>query len=114
MSEGNELNVGSERTENLEQIARLCTDIEGAVRDADWDAAGKLLSRRHRLLELAFADTPTTAEEVRQLHEMAERVMAFDRQLMPVAEKARGQAAAELKNLRRGRAAADAYQQNSR
>ncbi|MBT8136181.1 MAG: flagellar protein FliT [Gammaproteobacteria bacterium] len=108
------MNVGSERAEQLEEIFRLCTDIEGAVRNADWDAAGTLLSRRHHLLELAFADTPTTADEVRQLHEVAEQVMTFDRQLMPVAEKARGEAAAELKNLRRGRAAADAYQQNSR
>lgn len=100
-------------SEQLNEVVRLCTDIESAVRSADWEEAGSLLSRRHLLLEAVFSDTPASETELQQLQAVAEQVMAFDRELMPMAETARGDAAEEMKKLRRGRQAASAYQQNS-
>ncbi|MDH3589041.1 MAG: flagellar protein FliT [Gammaproteobacteria bacterium] len=105
--------VSSALRGQLDDIVRLCTKIESAVREADWEVAGTLLSRRHLLLETVFADAPASAAEAQELQTVAEQVMAFDRELMPMAETARGEAAEEMKKLRRGREAASAYQQNS-
>ena len=44
---------------------------------------------------------------------IAEQVMAFDSELMPLADAARGEAIEDLKKLRRGRNATAAYKQNS-
>ena len=105
--------MSNERIDRLDEITRLCTDIEHAVEQADWEVANQLLSRRHQLLEEAFAEPVATAADVEELRTVAEQVMAFDCELMPQADAARGEAAEDLKNLRRGREAAAAYKQIS-
>ncbi|MDH3645498.1 MAG: flagellar protein FliT [Gammaproteobacteria bacterium] len=97
----------------FEEIIQLCTRIGEAVREADWDTAGALLSRRHRLLESAFDKPPATDAQAASLMTIAQQVSAFDRELMPVADTARGEAATELKRLRRARLAANTYKQNA-
>jgi len=106
--------VSDERKKQLDDIVQLCADIDNAVQKADWDVAGKLLSRRHQLVESVFAEPPATTADAEELKTIAEQVMAFDRELMPMADAARGEAAEELKKLRRGREAAEVYKQISR
>lgn len=105
--------MNSERKEQLDEIVRLCTEIEGAVEHSNWDGVGELLSRRHKLLEEVFAEPAATPGEVQALTVLAKKVMALDNTLKPLADSARGQAAEELKKLRRGRVAADIYEQNA-
>ena len=105
--------MSAERTKKLDEITRLCTDIEHQVETGNWDIAGQLLSRRHQLLEEAFAEPVETQADVEELQIIAEQVMAFDAELMPLADAARGEAVKDLKKLRRGRNAAAAYKQIS-
>lgn len=105
--------MSAERTQKLDEVTRLCTDIEHHVEAGNWDIAGQLLSRRHQLLEEAFAEPVATQADVEELQIIAEQVMEFDSALMPLADAARGEAAEDLKKLRRGRNAAAAYKQTS-
>ena len=105
--------VNSERRKQLDEIMQVCTEIESAVQSADWDVAGTLLSRRHQLLAAVFAEPPVNTAEVAALTEVAEQVMAFDADLIPLADAAKGETAQELKKLRQGRAATNVYKQVS-
>lgn len=105
--------MNDERKKQLDEIVRLCTEIEDAVGCSNWESVGELVSRRHGLLEQVFAEPAATPAEVQALTELAKRVLDLDKTLMPLANEARGQAAEEMKQLRRGRVAADIYKQNS-
>ena len=106
--------MSAERTRKLDEITRLCTDIEHEVEAGNWDIAGQLLSRRQQVLEEAFAEPVESQADVEELQIIAEQVMAFDNELMPLADAARGEAIEDLKKLRRGRNATAAYKQVSR
>lgn len=97
----------------LDEIVELCEKIEQQVKEAQWEQAGQMLAQRQTLLEQVFARTPEDPQQVARLVEVAKKVSAFDREVMPLANAAMSETTSELKNLRRGRMAAQLYEQNS-
>lgn len=95
------------------RIDELCEDICVTVHEAEWEAAGKLLSQRQRLLERLYSIGARTAAEIDTLRALGQRVIDCDRELALVAATARKATEQELRGLQTGRRAAAAYADNA-
>lgn len=97
----------------IARIDTLCAELCATVHGAEWDAAGKLLSLRHRLIETLYAKPPETADQLDALRALGKRVVSCDRELARAASTARDATEEQLRALHTGRRAAAAYADNT-
>ena len=84
-----------------------------AIAAGEWERVVELIVERREQLEAAFATPPETPRQLQKLRELAERVLASDRELVALALEARERTVAELKKLGAGRRATHAYRYDS-
>lgn len=83
-----------------DRISAVNSSLERAAREARWDAVAPLLSQREQLLA-GLSDA--------RRHEALEECHRVTRQVLQLAREARQAVSEQLRGLKTGRAAADAY-----